>query len=164
MKPALQVLESAMRLAIAEAKKAREEGDLPYGAVIVTADGQLVASCHDMVARTGDPTRHGEIDVVRLAIARRGSNLAGCVLVSTTEPCCMCSGAAWYAGIQTVAFGLDMTELKELRPDALEAPLGPIANVYRGMARQFFTVPGVLRAECIELWTGPLHDRFAKWR
>ncbi len=160
MTPSLPVLEAAMRLAIAEAKRAREEGDLPYGAVIVAADGRLVAACHDTVAETGDPTRHGEFDVVRLAVARRGGDLAGCLLVSTAEPCGMCSAAAWYAGIETIAYGISMTELKELRPDSLEEPLGPIAELYRGMARRPFAVPGVLRAACLALWTGAVAGRF----
>lgn len=148
-----QIHESAMRMAIAEARRALDEGELPYGAVIVSADGKLIASCHDTVEGSHDPTRHGEFDVVRQALALRGGGLAGCLLVSTAEPCAMCSAAAWYAGIGTVVFGLGMAELKALRPDSLEEPLGPVSDLYCGMARKLHAVPGVLREECAVLWT-----------
>jgi tRNA(adenine34) deaminase len=154
--PVQQTYEAAMRLAIAEARKALASGELPYGAVIVTRDGQFVAGCHDTVAIDRDPTRHGELEVVRRAIAVRGGDLSGCLLVSTAEPCCMCSGAAWYAGIATVVYGIGMAELKKIRPDALEEPLGPVAEIYRGMSRKLRAVPGVLHEECRALWTRPV--------
>ena len=155
---AQELYESGMRVALEAARAAIADGELPYGAVVIDAAGHVVAVAHDRVAASGDPTRHGEFDVVRAAIAVRGGDLSGCMLVSTVEPCAMCSGAAWYAGIATAVFGLSMTELQAIRPDALEAPLGPVAALYRGMARRLDAVPGVLAAECRRLWTMPGAD------
>ncbi|MDZ4735975.1 MAG: nucleoside deaminase [Rhodospirillaceae bacterium] len=152
--PAMPIYETGMRHALDAARRAIAEGDLPYGAVVIAADGTLVATAHDRVATSGDPTRHGEFDSVRAAIAVRGGDLSGCILVSTVEPCAMCSGAAWNAGIAIAVFGLSMRELKSLRPDALEEPLGPVADLYAGLARRIEAVPGVLRADCLAVWTG----------
>ncbi|MEX0808813.1 MAG: nucleoside deaminase [Dongiaceae bacterium] len=149
-----QFHESGMRVALEAARAAIAAGELPYGAAVIGADGVAIAVEHDRVAASGDPTRHGEFDAVRAAIAARGGDLSGCILVSTVEPCAMCSGAAWYAGIATAVFGLSMEDLQAIRPDALEAPLGPVAALYRGMARRLDAVPGVLHEACRALWTG----------
>jgi tRNA(adenine34) deaminase len=149
--PPPAICEAAMRLALAEARRALAAGELPYGAVVVSADGTPVAECHDTVAASGDPTRHAEFDAVRAAIAQRG-DLASCLLVSTVEPCAMCAAAAWYGGIATIGYGISMAELKALRPDALEEPLGAPAALFRPLARRPRIVPGVLREDCLALW------------
>ncbi|MEX1108424.1 MAG: nucleoside deaminase [Dongiaceae bacterium] len=131
--PKQRLYETGMRHALDAARRATAEGELPYGAVVMAADGTLIATAHDRVATSGD--------------------LAGCILVSTVEPCAMCSGAAWNAGIATAVFGLSMRELKALRPDALEEPLGPVADLYAGLARRIEGVPGVLGADGLALWT-----------
>jgi tRNA(adenine34) deaminase len=146
--------EAGMRLALDAAHRAMEAGELPYGAAVIGPDGGALAISHDRVATTGDPTRHGEFDAVRAAIAVRGGDLSGCILVSTIEPCAMCSAAAWYAGIATAAFGLSMRELQAIRPDALEAALGPVDDLYLDLPRRLEPLAGVLRAECLALWTG----------
>lgn len=146
------VYEAAMRVAIDEARIAMDEGEMPYGTVIVTRDGTVVARTHDRVDGLGDPTRHAEFDVVRMAIELRGADLSDCILVSTVEPCCMCSGAAWYAGIPAAVFGLSMRETLEHHPNAMEEEFGPVASLYTGMQRKLDAVPGVLRDECLALW------------
>lgn len=147
------VHEAAMRVAIDEARIAMDEGEMPYGTVLVTGDGSVVARTHDRVDGLADPTRHAEFDVVRLAIEARGADLSDCILVSTVEPCCMCSGAAWYAGITTAVFGLSMRETIEYFPDAMEEEFGPVASLYSGMQRKMTAVSGVLREECFALWS-----------
>jgi tRNA(Arg) A34 adenosine deaminase TadA len=145
-----------MRVAIDEARIALDEGEMPYGAVIADADGTIVVRTHDMVDGTGDPTRHAEFDAVRLAVAVRGPDLTGCMVVSTVEPCCMCSGAAWYAGITTAVFGLSMRETLDLAPDAMEEAFGPVDELYAGMRRKVTAVHGVLREECAAQWAAYL--------
>jgi tRNA(adenine34) deaminase len=144
--------EGVMRAAIAEARVALGEGEMPYGAVVATAGGDIVSRAHDRVTVSQDPTRHGEFDAVRLAIEVRGGDLKDCMLVSTVEPCCMCSGAAWYAGIGVAAFGLTMRELKGHCPAALEEVFGPVGETYADMDRQMRAVEGVLREDCLALW------------
>ncbi len=148
--------ETAMRTALDEARIALDEGEMPYGTVIVTNDGAVVARAHDRVEGLNDPTRHAEFDVVRLAVDARGPDLSDCILVSTVEPCCMCSGAAWYAGITTAVFGLSMRETLDLAPDAMEEVFGPVDDTYAGMQRKMTAVSGVLGAECSALWSAYL--------
>jgi tRNA(adenine34) deaminase len=95
-----------MGLALDEAAAAPAHGDVPVGAVIVSADGTVLARRHNERERTGDPTAHAELLALREAAARLGAwRLGGCLLVVTLEPCPMCAGAALAARIATVAFG-----------------------------------------------------------
>ena len=75
-------------------------GDVPIGAVVVAADGRLVARRHNERERLGDPTAHAEVLALRDAAAALGSwRLTGASLVVTLEPCPMCAGAAWAAQV-----------------------------------------------------------------
>jgi tRNA(adenine34) deaminase len=95
-----------MGLALDEAAAAAAHGDVPVGALIVSADGTVLARRHNERERAGDPTAHAELLALRDAAARLGSwRLGGCLLVVTLEPCPMCAGAALAARIATVAFG-----------------------------------------------------------
>jgi tRNA(adenine34) deaminase len=95
-----------MGLALDEAAAATAHGDVPVGALVVSADGTVLASRHNERERVGDPTAHAELLALRDAAARLGGwRLGGCLLVVTLEPCPMCAGAALAARIDTVAFG-----------------------------------------------------------
>jgi tRNA(adenine34) deaminase len=95
-----------MGLALDEAAAATAHGDVPVGALVVSADGTVLARRHNERERGGDPTAHAELLALRDAAARLGDwRLAGCLLVVTLEPCPMCAGAALAARIDTVAFG-----------------------------------------------------------
>src|SRR4051812_26941976 len=95
-----------MELALAEAAVAPGHGDVPVGAVVVSADGTVLARRHNERELAGDPTAHAELLALRDAAARHGTwRLDGCVLVSTLEPCPMCAGAALAARIGTVVYG-----------------------------------------------------------
>lgn len=94
-----------MGLAIAEARRATEHGDVPVGAVIVR-DGTLVASRHNERELTGDPTAHAEVLAIRDAAESLGSwRLDGCTLVATLEPCVMCGGALVNARLDRLVYG-----------------------------------------------------------
>ena len=95
-----------MGLALDEGASATAHGDVPVGALVVSADGTVLARRHNERERTGDPTAHAELLALRDAAARLGRwRLGGCLLVVTLEPCPMCAGAALAARIDTVAFG-----------------------------------------------------------
>jgi tRNA(Arg) A34 adenosine deaminase TadA len=149
---ASDILVLAMQAALAEARAAKAAGELPYGAVIVSPEGRIVARAQDTVARDRDPTRHAEIAAVRAAIAAIGPDLRGHALVSTTEACAMCSSAAWWAGIGTHAYGLSQITLKALRPDALDEPMLPTEVLFASMSRPMRVIPGVMAEACRELW------------
>ena len=97
--------EKWMTLALEQAKKAEEHGEVPVGAVLVK-DGLLVAKAHNQPISTNDPTAHAEIQLLRIA----GKNLANYRLTNTSlyvtlEPCAMCFGAMIHARIERIVFG-----------------------------------------------------------
>jgi tRNA(adenine34) deaminase len=96
--------EELMRLAIDEA--AASGVDVPVGALVVDASGQIIARAHNNREVTHDPTGHAEIIAIRQATeARQDWRLEGCTLVVTLEPCVMCAGAIVAARIPRVVFG-----------------------------------------------------------
>ncbi len=96
-----------MELALAEARRAGERGEVPVGAV-VAIDGEVLAARHNERLSTNDPTAHAEILALRDAAAARGSSrLDGAVLVTTLEPCPMCAGAAVMARVARVVFAAE---------------------------------------------------------
>ncbi|MCQ3812328.1 MAG: nucleoside deaminase [Acidimicrobiia bacterium] len=96
-----------MELALAEARRAGEQGEVPIGAV-VAIDGEVLAARHNERLSTNDPTAHAEILALRDAAAARGSSrLDGAVLVTTLEPCPMCAGAAVMARVARVVFAAE---------------------------------------------------------
>jgi len=98
--------EEMIELAIVEARRALEHDDVPVGAIVVSPDGEVVASRHNERELTGDPTAHAEVLVLRDAAAGAGSwRLHEHTLVVTLEPCVMCAGAAQQARIGRVVFG-----------------------------------------------------------
>ncbi len=94
-----------MKLALCEAEKAIEEGEMPVGAVIVR-DGQVIATGHNVRNITHDPTLHAEIVAIRKACEKLCDwRLSDCDLYVTLEPCVMCSGAIINSRMRSVYFG-----------------------------------------------------------
>jgi tRNA(adenine34) deaminase len=92
-----------MGLALAEAELAGS--DVPIGAVVVDADGQVIGRGHNEREETGDPTAHAEILAIRAAAEHVGEwRLTGCTLVVTLEPCTMCAGAIVLARLDRLVF------------------------------------------------------------
>jgi tRNA(adenine34) deaminase len=101
---------AAMAIALAEARQAGAQGDIPVGAVVVV-DGQVVARAGNRRERDGDPTAHAEVLALRAAAAATGSwRLDGATLVVTLEPCPMCAGALVAARLARVVFGAANTD------------------------------------------------------
>ncbi|MEM9563266.1 MAG: tRNA adenosine(34) deaminase TadA [Actinomycetota bacterium] len=95
-----------MGMAIAEAAKAVEHDDVPVGAIVVDADGTVIASRHNERELTGDPTAHAEILALRDAARVVGSwRLDGCTMIVTLEPCIMCAGALVNSRIERLVYG-----------------------------------------------------------
>ena len=95
-----------MQLAIEEALKAEKIGEVPVGAVIVSADNQVIARDHNRPIRSCDPSAHAEMNVIRTAARNIGNyRLLRTSLYVTIEPCAMCMGAIIHARIARVVFG-----------------------------------------------------------
>ena len=94
-----------MRAALAEARAALDAGEVPVGAVIVSADGEVLAKAHNLREAGSDPTAHAEILALREAGRRIGNwRLSGTTLYVTLEPCPMCAAAIVLARVQRVVF------------------------------------------------------------
>jgi len=95
----------AMRIALSEARKAAEAGEVPIGAVVIH-DGAIISHGQNSVIRTSDPTAHAEIVAMRHAASILGNyRLNGCTVYVTLEPCAMCAGAMIHARIDRLVYG-----------------------------------------------------------
>ncbi len=95
-----------MQIAYNEALSGMNRNDGgPFGAVIVK-DGKIIATAHNTVLKSSDPTAHAEVNAIRKASEILGTfDLSGCILYTTCMPCPMCLGAIFWARIQNVYYG-----------------------------------------------------------
>ncbi|WP_240632254.1 MULTISPECIES: nucleoside deaminase [unclassified Cryobacterium] len=109
--------ETHLARAIDVARLARANGNHPFGAILVARDGTIIEGQNSVVT-AGDPTGHAETNLVRLASARLSrDDLHASTLYTSTEPCVMCSGAIYWAGIGRVAYALPEQMLGEMVPE-----------------------------------------------
>ena len=95
-----------MRLALEQAALGEASGEVPVGAVVVSAGGEVLAAAFNRPIRANDPTAHAEILAIREAAARLGNyRLENATLYVTLEPCVMCAGALVQARIARLVFG-----------------------------------------------------------
>ena len=94
-----------MQQALAEARLAYDEDEIPVGAVIVS-DGSISARAHNLTERLGDVTAHAEMQAFTAAAEYLGGKyLTDCTLYVTLEPCAMCAGAAGWTQIGRIVYG-----------------------------------------------------------
>jgi len=95
-----------MDLALVEAERARDLGEVPIGAVVVSADGVVLGRAGNRTLAMRDPTAHAELLAIRAACERlKSERLIGCDLYVTLEPCAMCTAAISFARIRRLHFG-----------------------------------------------------------
>ncbi|MEU8681176.1 nucleoside deaminase [Streptomyces sp. NPDC048611] len=156
---------AAMRQALGEAARAPGTGDVPVGAVVLSADGTVLGTGHNEREATGDPTAHAEILALRAAArtlreaasragsggdggGRRASDwrLTDCTLVVTLEPCTMCAGAIVLSRVDRVVYGAR---------DAKAGAAGSLWDVIRDrrLNHRPEVITGVLEADCAALLT-----------
>jgi tRNA(adenine34) deaminase len=136
--------DTLMAAALEEARRARDRGEVPVGAV-VTLDDEIVGRGFNQPISSSDPTAHAEIVAIREAARLVGNyRLTGATLYVTIEPCLMCVGALVHARIARLVFG------------ALEPKSGAVVSTVRagdlpGHNHRFEVVAGVREVECGEL-------------
>lgn len=136
-----------MELALVEARACAHTEDVPVGAVILNADGDVIATGRNTKERDGDPLGHAEVMAIREAAAKLGNwRLSDCTLVVTLEPCVMCAGAILAARIPTVVYG------------AWDEKAGAAGSVFdllrdRRLNHQVEVISGVRAEECGQLLT-----------
>lgn len=95
-----------MDAALAQARDAGARGEVPVGAVVVSAAGDVIAAAGNRTREMNDPSAHAEMLAIRAACAALGQErLNGCDLYVTLEPCAMCAGVIAHARIARVYFG-----------------------------------------------------------
>ena len=115
-----------LREAIAVARRAREHGNHPFGALIADEHGRVLLTAENTAVTERDCTGHAETNLMRAAsrsVARE--QLARCTLYTSTEPCVMCAGAIHWGGVGRVVFALPESELYAMvadSPDHLRMP------------------------------------------
>ncbi|MFE0374232.1 nucleoside deaminase [Streptomyces inhibens] len=169
-----------MRQALGEAARAPGTGDVPVGAVVLSADGTVLGTGHNEREATGDPTAHAEILALRRAAqalreeaSRWGSpqtesggdsgrggggrragewRLTDCTLVVTLEPCTMCAGAIVLSRVDRVVYGAR---------DAKAGAVGSLWDVVRDrrLNHRPEVITGVLEADCAAQLTAFFRDR-----
>ncbi len=95
-----------MRAALQQARLALGSGEAPIGCVIALANGEIVGAGHNEMYTSGNLTAHAEIVAFTAAAGKIPPRQDGVILVSTLEPCVMCTGAAMESGVQHIVYGL----------------------------------------------------------
>jgi tRNA(Arg) A34 adenosine deaminase TadA len=142
-----------LRDAIAVAKRAVEHGNHPFGSVLTDADGTVVLEAENSVTTDNDCTLHAETALIRLASHRyTPAELRDFTLYTSCEPCAMCSGAIYWAGVGRVVYALGEDELLATtgsHPDNPTLNL-PCRTVFAAGQRETIVVGPALHAEAVE--------------
>ena len=134
-----------MRRALELAERAADAGDVPVGALVVDASGEVLGEGWNRREADADPTAHAEVVALREAAAARGEwRLDGCTLVVTLEPCTMCAGAIVLSRVERVVLG------------GWDPKLGACGSVWdvvrdRRATHRAEVVGGVLEEECADV-------------
>lgn len=136
------------------AKQAMEQGDPPFGSVLVH-DEEVMLKGRNTTATENNFMRHAELNILCEAVERFGTDVfPQCILYSSNEPCPMCAGAIYWSGVRQVVYGLSASALMEIRGWGLDVSGHEVLS--RG-TDEVRVVGGVLEKEVREL-----HEAFWK--
>ena len=144
--------EKYMKMALEEAKKAGQEGEVPVGAILVKGD-RVIARDHNRCIELNDPTAHAEILVLRKAGKRlRNYRLKDTIMYVTAEPCPMCASAMVHGRISRLVFG------------TLEPKFGAVESRFRllndnGLNHKVKVDRGILEKDCADILRRFFRDR-----
>lgn len=104
--------------AIELAYKAKENGDNPFGAILVDENGKIIMEDENTQVTENDITGHPELKIAKRAAAEYDLDfLKKCTMYNSAEPCTMCTGAIYWSGIGRIVFGISKERLNELKED-----------------------------------------------
>lgn len=127
-----------MRIALSEAERALEEGEIPVGAVLV-CNGKMIAKAHNLTETLCDVTAHAEMQVFTSGASYLGSKyLKDCTLYVTLQPCPMCAGAAFWTQLDRIVYGAEDSKHANVDRSVLYHPKTKVEG-------------GVLMQECASL-------------
>ncbi|MGM9879492.1 MAG: nucleoside deaminase [Bacilli bacterium] len=136
-----------MNMANEIALKGMKHGDGgPFGAVIVSSDGEVISCESNKVLRLNDPTAHAEINAIRMACKKLGTyDLSGCTLYTSCEPCPMCLSAVIWANIDKVYYGCTRDDAEDIGfRDEL------IYEYLKGRKKKIVDIKMIDREECLK--------------
>jgi tRNA(Arg) A34 adenosine deaminase TadA len=149
--------ETYLRRAIEVAKRARENGNHPFGALLVSQRGEVLLEAENTVVTERDVTGHAETNLVRNASKRFDKGvLETSMLYTSTEPCAMCSGAIYWSGISKVVYALSEEGLLELTGSNVENPTMhlPCRDVFKSGQRPIEVIGPMLGEEAKRVHEG----------
>jgi tRNA(Arg) A34 adenosine deaminase TadA len=152
--------ETFLRRSFEVARRARDHGNHPFGAVLVSGLGQVLLEVENGFMPDRDMTGHAERLLATQASKKFAANvLANCTLYSSAEPCAMCAGAIYWAGIGRVVYGLSERRLKAITGDHAENPTLdlPCRNVFAAGQRPVEVIGPLLEDEAAAIHFGAWH-------
>jgi tRNA(adenine34) deaminase len=125
-----------MMLALKEAKKAFEEGEVPVGAVVVINE-KVIARGYNMVEKLNDPTAHAEMIALTSAFNMLGAKyIPEATLYVTIEPCFMCAGAIYWSKLGKIVYGTDDEKNGYKKTAGANWPFHPKTELIRGVLKE----------------------------
>jgi len=149
--------EKFLRRSFEVARRARTHGNHPFGAILVSAAGELLIEAENGFMPDRDMTGHAERLLATQASKQLDPKLlASCTLYSSAEPCAMCAGAIYWAGIGRVVYGLSERRLKTMTGDHAENPTLdlPCRTVFAAGQRHVEAIGPLLEEEAAALHVG----------
>lgn len=146
-----------LRAAFAVARRAREHGNHPFGAILVGPDGAILMEQENAYMPERDMTAHAErVLMTRAGKAYAPEFLRACSMYTSAEPCAMCAGAAYWVGVGRVVFGISETQLKQLTGNHPENPTLDLSSriVFDAGQRKVELIGPLLVDEAAEVHAG----------
>lgn len=152
--------ERLLRTAIALSAHARAAGNEPYGAVLAGSDGEVLLEGLNTQNTARDCTAHAELNLARAASARFDPRvLAACTVYASGEPCPMCAGALYWAGVGRIVFALSIASMTELAGAAVDELGARCADVLGTGTRRVEVLGPALEGEARRVFTHPIPGR-----
>jgi tRNA(Arg) A34 adenosine deaminase TadA len=149
--------ETLLRKSFDVARRAHENGTHPFGAILVDADGKVLMEQGNAYMPDHDMTGHAErVLMTRASTTYSPEFLANCSMYTSAEPCAMCAGAAYWAGLGRVVYGLSEARLKRITGNHPENPTLdlPCRVVFDAGQRKVEVIGPLLEEESAELHDG----------
>lgn len=146
-----------LQRAIALSAESRAAGRHPFAAIVVDAQGEVIASAGNNSMPPGDPTQHAELVAAALASRQRTpAELARATIYISAEPCCMCAGAIYWTGIGRVVYALSEHDLLGLTGNHPENPTLslPCRDVFARGQRPIEVIGPLMEAEAAKVHEG----------
>jgi tRNA(Arg) A34 adenosine deaminase TadA len=144
-----------LRSAITLARRSREHGNHPFGAVLADENGRVVLEAENTVLTGPDSTGHAETNLMRLASNKLSPEaLARCTLYTSTEPCPMCAGAIYWGGVGRVVYALGQAGLYDLIGPGADRLLLPCRDVFGRGVRPIQVIGPALEDEALQVHLG----------